>query len=217
MRTTGFAIVRRAFDASVLSRAARHLSTLRGVRPDSRETAIVAVAPMDPVAVELATCDDAVRIAAQVLGPLPVCFALSYFHKPASVGLRAAWHQDLGPWSEALGKSSAITLWVAMSDADESSGCLKVVPGSHRGPTYELVPDTSLPSMFRAGIAEGVLDERDAIPLVVRAGDVVVLDPNVIHGSDPNQSARDRTALVIRYRERRAMERPPSGIAPLFS
>jgi len=69
---------------------------------------------------------------------------------------------------------------IALEDHDEESGCMVVVPGSHRSAEYT-TPDA--------------YDE--AIPVVARPGDVVVFDGRLWHGTRPNTSGHTRWALIF--------------------
>ena len=44
-----------------------------------------------------------------------------------------------------------------------------------------------------------LVDESKAVDFVLKAGDVSVHHPNIIHGSDANNSPRRRCGLTIRY------------------
>ena len=215
LRAEGFAVAHGALDANFLEGGSHHLSTLVRERRRADGAAIVAAVPTDEIAARLAAHEKVVEIAEAALGLAPVCFGLTYFQMSAEIGLEAAWHHDLGPWSPALGGSKGVTLRIALKDAEESNGCSKVLPGSHLGPPHLLESHEPLLSMFGVGIAGGSIDERDETALGVEAGAVVVLDPNVIHGSAPNLPARDRVALGIRYRTIREREERPSGITAL--
>jgi ectoine hydroxylase-related dioxygenase (phytanoyl-CoA dioxygenase family) len=46
---------------------------------------------------------------------------------------------------------------------------------------------------------EGLVDESRAVDIVLKAGDVELHHPNIIHGSSANNSPRWRRGLTIRY------------------
>lgn len=50
--------------------------------------------------------------------------------KPALHGDIVPWHQDNGYWH--LDPAAAMSMWIALDDADEENGCMWVIPGSHR-------------------------------------------------------------------------------------
>jgi len=53
-------------------------------------------------------------------------------YKPPREGAAFEWHQD-GPYHKSTSPSSRLlAAWIALDDADEDSGCMWMVPGSHR-------------------------------------------------------------------------------------
>jgi phytanoyl-CoA hydroxylase len=134
-----------------------------------------------------------------LLGPGVVLFSSCWVVKPPRTGRPAAWHQDGGTWP--LEPLDAVTLWIALDDADGGNGTLRVVPGSHRG---GLLPhdrdDARLATeLFNVALPGAHGDEEAAVDVVLRAGDVSAHHPALIHGSGPNRSERPRRALVARY------------------
>ncbi len=108
-----------------------------------------------------------------------------------------AWHQDVTYWG--LEPPYALTAWYAVDDSDVENGCMRVIPGTH---------DTLRPhrSAERLGnllsinqeveTAEG---EDRAVDLPLLAGEISLHHGLLIHGSNPNRSARRRCGLTIRY------------------
>ena len=52
-------------------------------------------------------------------------------YKPPRVGGENGWHRDM-PTFPLIRPYTAITAWVALDDATHQSGCMDMVPGSHR-------------------------------------------------------------------------------------
>lgn len=100
-------------------------------------------------------------------------------------------HQDPTVVDERVHRS--YTLWIALDDMgpELGNGPLHVLAGSHEaGREWRgtFTTATYLPEAYRLWpLAE---------PLAVRAGDVVVLDSRVVHGSPPNGSERSRAAVA---------------------
>ena len=90
-----------------------------------------------------------------------------------------------------------VTLWLAVDDSTPENGCLRVIPGSHRLAFQEHTKNTDVANVLSSGIA--AVDESRAVDIVLKAGDVSVHHPNLIHGSDANTSDRRRCGLTIRY------------------
>ena len=86
-----------------------------------------------------------------------------------------------------------MTVWTALTDTDESNGCLVVVPGSHRG---GLVAHAS--SDTNVALLEAPTSVRaTAVPLA--AGEAVLFSGLTLHGSGPNRSGAPRIGMHARY------------------
>ena len=56
-----------------------------------------------------------------------------------------------------------------------------------------------VPNVLSSHMDPTLVDEFKAVDFVLKAGDVSVHHPNIIHGSNPNTSAQRRCGLTIRY------------------
>lgn len=107
------------------------------------------------------------------------------------------WHQDQGVTLESADKTKMVTVWIAVSDATEKNGCLKVLPNSARkGRADELIPHCE---KTQIGIPDSFIDERDAVPLPVGSGGIVLFDPLTPHASLVNNSDGLRWSFDVRY------------------
>jgi ectoine hydroxylase-related dioxygenase (phytanoyl-CoA dioxygenase family) len=102
------------------------------------------------------------------------------------------WHQDRAVALEEADQTDMVTVWIAVTDATRENGCLQVMPGR---------PDAMLPHCPKqqTAIADGFIDETRAVPLPVRSGGVVVLDPMLPHASLPNLSTGLRWSFDLRF------------------
>lgn len=107
------------------------------------------------------------------------------------------WHQDQGVTLESADNTRMVTVWIAVSDATEKNGCLKVLPNSARtGPADELIPHCE---KTQIGIPDSLIDERNAVPLPVGSGGVVLFNPLTPHASLVNNSSGLRWSFDVRY------------------
>lgn len=113
--------------------------------------------------------------------------------KPAEVGSVVEWHQDLSYYP--LTNHDSLAVLIYLDDADETNGCLRVLPGRHRA---ELMDHTAA-GVFQGCITEPV-DETEAVNLPGRAGTAIFLDAMTPHASTQNHSGRQRRTLIISYR-----------------
>lgn len=88
--------------------------------------------------------------------------------------------------------------WLATTEADLENGCLWVVPGSHREPVHEHIPDRRPNANY--GYVEIVdHDLSNAVPVELRVGDLLLFDSFLMHYSTDNVSTRRRGAFVCHY------------------
>ena len=104
------------------------------------------------------------------------------------------WHQDhaFDPHTN----DSIVVALVMLDDTDAANGCLQVVPGSHRERLTHYRGDA-----FKGEIpAENIPEvERRAVPVPGRAGDVLLIDTWMVHGSPANRTENPRRMLICDY------------------
>lgn len=124
-----------------------------------------------------------------LLGHVP--FLGSFLSKGASPDSRVDMHQDLTYTDERSAR--AVILWAPLVDTSANNGALRVIPGSHLW--SHGIRAASKGSLATAPI-QGTLEAR-SIVLSLRAGEAVLYDPALVHGSDPNTTQDIRPALGL--------------------
>lgn len=130
-----------------------------------------------------------------LLGREPYAAQTMFYFKPP--GARGqALHQDQSPLRVHPG--TCLAAWMAVDNCDDENGCLQIVPRTHDLPRLCTVEaDTSL--SFSASTVP-LPPGSQAAPVIMKAGDVVFFNGQVIHGSFPNTSeTRFRRALIGHY------------------
>jgi hypothetical protein len=87
---------------------------------------------------------------------------------------------------------STVTLWCPLVDVGEDNGTLEVVPGSHR--ITRLFEDITRPHYF-ADYRD--LLSRMAVSQRARAGEIVLMEDTIVHGSKDNCGSQPRIAAQI--------------------
>lgn len=133
------------------------------------------------------------RIAHAVLGEEVALYRAVLWNKAAHAGTELPWHQDDGKfWG--LDRPPVLQIWTALDDAPLQAGCVEVLDGSHRdglaSPEGGTIPRCCL---------DAAQVESRALPLPVRAGEVILIHNHLWHRSRRNASARPRRALGISY------------------
>ena len=144
-----------------------------------------------------------VEIASEIIGPnikgatSQLTFKMKGNTKPFG------WHQDNG-YGE-LEPYNALTTLTALDDTDQGNGCLWLIPGSHKKGQIRVKQNEA---QKKSG-AEIIVDADDslAVPMEMKAGDVLIFNCWMLHKSDGNISdSRDRRILFLRYADADAIE-----------
>jgi ectoine hydroxylase-related dioxygenase (phytanoyl-CoA dioxygenase family) len=103
--------------------------------------------------------------------------------RPAKTG-PLAWHQDWWCWDHPVSFADTAPQIAALCYLDtieSENAALRVVPGTHRGPSC---------------------DEAGARTLRLGAGDVVLIDYRVLHATTPNTTDRRRDCVLLSFTPR---------------
>jgi len=105
-----------------------------------------------------------------------------------------AWHSD---GFHHVGKFLKVALY--LDPVGRDTGCLRVIPGSHRsGFLYDQRPHNNPDEFDFAGESHG-FDEKQQVPVEVKAGTVVFFNGYLLHRSFKNRSNIYRRVLVNHY------------------
>jgi ectoine hydroxylase-related dioxygenase (phytanoyl-CoA dioxygenase family) len=133
-----------------------------------------------------------------VLGPDILCWSSNFFIKEAETPSFVSWHQDSTYWG--LSTPDVATAWVALTPSNLENGAMAVIPGSH---TMDQIPhqDTfARDNLLTRGQEVMVdVDESEAVPLILRPGEISLHHVRLVHGSPPNPSGDRRIGFAIRY------------------
>lgn len=132
-----------------------------------------------------------------LLGENTIAWGSHFFCKMPGDGKRVSWHQDASYWP--LTPSKAVTVWLAIDDADVENACMRYIPGSHvlGHLTYKLSENDEA-NVLNQTVA-GVEKLGEPVAVELRAGEISIHSDLLLHGSEANQSARRRCGLTLRY------------------
>ena len=157
----------------------------------------------DPVFHEFATREDLLALVHPILGPALDCFLSQFiFKNPGAWG--QPWHQD--SYYFHFDRSPQVGVWLAVTEATLENGCLYVLPGSHREPIHQHVPDHR--PHANVGYVEIVdHDMERAVPVTMEPGDLLVFHSHLMHCSRDNTSSAHRAAMVYHYASHGTVDR----------
>lgn len=193
----GYAIFRNVLPADLVQEADAHVRWLQERYPGrSGEDLSTELVAKDPFWVRLVSDDRLLDVAERFIGPDIALFASHYIAKPPYTGKAVLWHQDGAFWP--LEPMKVVTLWLAVDRSTPENGCLRVIPGSHKEELHAVREKKDDQAIF--GVESDVtVDESKAVDMVLEPGDVEVHHPNIMHGSNANNSPHRRCGLTIRY------------------
>ena len=122
-------------------------------------------------------------------------FNSSYFAKPKLVGLETKAHQDNAFFC--MSPAEVATCWLPLTYANKRNGALYYFPGSHNLGDLPHEPEGNLGASMclSDAAAKDTLLKQPKVYIEIEAGDCVIHNALVIHGSDENKSNFDRNAF----------------------
>ena len=130
-------------------------------------------------------------------GPDMLCWTTHWFIKEPDTANYVSWHQDSNYWG--VETDRLVTAWLAVSPSTEESGCIRLLPGSHRGPAMAHVDTWEADNMLTRGQTIMDVDESKAVKLEVQPGEIALFDYRLAHASHANCSGDRRIGIGIRY------------------
>ena len=123
-----------------------------------------------------------------------ICGTTLFIKNPNEKGF-VSFHQDAKYIG--LEPHNWVTVWVAVTDSNEKNGCMRMLPGSHKEDlkTHEQKFDENNLLTRGQTITNVQLDRTD--PIILKAGQVSLHHPKIVHGSGLNQSNDRRIGFVI--------------------
>lgn len=133
-------------------------------------------------------------------------------YKLPNDGVTFSWHQDVKnrrtfdpKWEDLNHKGSFVQTIIAIDVSNVENGTIYYVPKSHTKGDLFLEKITDLDELNR--VAE--LDK--AVPLILNPGDIVFMNPYLIHGSESNESTKSRRIFINGFSYPGANKQPYPG------
>ena len=157
-----------------------------------------------PVLDDVVKNPDIIHVVCSVLGTEDVLvWSSDWCIKNAHSSGFYSWHQDSTYAGMAM-PEKAVTVWLALTPSTPASGCLRVVPSSHKWGqlAHEFKPSNE--NMLSRGqqivIGEQIADfTNEAVDLRLQPGEMSLHSFRSIHASGPNQTDDPRIGFAIRY------------------
>jgi non-haem Fe2+, alpha-ketoglutarate-dependent halogenase len=133
-----------------------------------------------------------------LLGPDILVYTSTFFIKEPHSPTIAAWHQDSTYYG--LEPKEEVTVWVALSDANEAAGCMEALPFKGRPRQLSHVSRVVKNSVNRAAqVITEPLAEGEPVAMPLKAGEFSMHHGLCPHRSGPNTANHRRIGLGINY------------------
>lgn len=146
---------------------------------------------------DLLTDPRLVAIVRDLVGDDVIAWGSHFFCKMPRDGKAVAWHQDASYWP--LSPSKAVTIWLAIDDADRGNGCMRFLAGSHHFGHLTYRPSAAGEHNVLDQTVEDAERYGTPVDVELKAGEISVHTDLLLHGSEANGSARRRCGLTLRY------------------
>ena len=146
-----------------------------------------------------------------VLGPDILVYHATMWTKEPHTPAHVRWHQDGAYFF--LHPHEHVTAWVALSEASEKAGCMRVVPGTHTLPMIEHDDKPGPHNMIKRG--QGISDRFDnetGVAMPLKAGELSLHHTALVHCSPGNDADDRRMGLGISFIP--AHVKPIGGVKP---
>lgn len=148
-------------------------------------------------AAELATQPKILDVVEQLIGPDIMLFDVTYIIKEANNAAHVSWHQDLTYWG--FSNDQQVSMWLALSPASEQSGCMRMIPKSHKNGQlvhHDEKDETNV--LFRGQTVKDVAEET-SIMCPLKPGEASFHHGWTLHASMPNNSDDRRIGFNVQY------------------
>ena len=197
--TNGFGSPIRVMTESRASNLADRVQALRKTKPELSERAFATNCHfLFPWLHELAYIPELLDEVEQVIGSDIMLWSAGFFIKDPGSNNFVSWHQDSTYWG--LEPPEIVTAWVAFTPSTTESGCMQVIPGSHRRGQLAHSDKFAEDNMLSRG-QEIEVDIRgeDVVDLVLKPGEMSLHHVRIFHGSGLNRSKITRIGFAMRF------------------
>jgi hypothetical protein len=134
----------------------------------------------------------------QLIGPDILLWNTLFWIKEAGAKKFVSWHQDTKYWG--LSSEKVVTAWIALSPASINAGCMRVMPGTHKGDVMlhkDYYHDDNM--LTRGQEINSDLDESKAVFMPLEIGQMSIHNYRLAHASGPNMSDDRRIGISMHF------------------
>jgi ectoine hydroxylase-related dioxygenase (phytanoyl-CoA dioxygenase family) len=129
-----------------------------------------------------------------LIGPDFLVMASRFWIKDPQDRKFVTWHQDATYFG--LDPQKLITLWLALTPVTAKNGCMRIIPGSHKGGIRKHVETHEKDNMLSRGQRVDDLDPSTAREVLLEPGEFSLHDGVTLHSSEANSSEERRIGFA---------------------
>ena len=123
-----------------------------------------------------------------------ICGTTLFIKNPKEKGF-VSYHQDAKYIG--LEPHNWVTVWIAITDANEKNGCMRMLPGSHKENLKHHEQNFDENNLLTRGQTVKNVSLNETEPVILKAGQISLHHPKIVHGSGLNYSDDRRIGFVI--------------------
>jgi len=148
-----------------------------------------------------------------LIGPDILCWGTSLRAKRADGRTFAGWHQDT---AYADVKPIVVIVALALSPSRAENGCIRGIPGTHRGPLLPHKEGFGTDSLLsREQFIDVPVDEARAVDFALDPGEIALFNNAIVHASKPNLGSDRRIIFLLEMVPTHAHQHEPRESAVL--
>lgn len=147
---------------------------------------------------EMITHSNVLDAVEDVIGPDILAFYSTAWFKEPGAPHFVSWHQDATYFG--LEPAEQVTAWMALSPSTPESGCVSVLPATHKDGLLDCHNDPEDTNLLTSGQNVDLeIDFSRTVDMVLSPGQMSLHHTHAVHGSNPNRSTERRLGLCVHY------------------
>ena len=132
-----------------------------------------------------------------LIGPDILIYLCTLWFKDANDPRFVSWHQDSAYYG--LDPHDVVTMWIGLTESTREKGCVRVMPGTHRGPDQSHIETYDPKNFLSRGQTIEAMDDSVAVDMELDAGQFSLHHERLVHGSAANSTDQRRMGLSVVY------------------
>ena len=147
---------------------------------------------------EIATNKILLDFVEEIIGKNILLYNATFIIKESNTKTHVSWHQDLTYWGFDNNENQ-VSAWLALSKANDQSGCMQMIPGSHKNGFFEHHSTEDKNNVLSRGQTVKDIDINNAVSCPLEPGEVSFHHGLTLHASQPNFSNDRRIGLNFQF------------------